>query len=344
MGTDDYTMHSSDPHHLGEGLGMILIEFDLAGAEWVVVAYLAGDENMMGVIKSGKSPHIVTGALISGAPESIVLQDHEMVGSHTDPDTIASLRAGINFPAGIFLPRSMSIRQAGKKSNHGCNYYMRYKRFALENEMPEADAEPIVDFYSKKAYPGLQEYWKGIQGTLRTEGRVLKNCLGRKVRIMGEWGVELWMAAYSFIPQSTVFDVCRKGMIRAYNDDTIEFHDLHIGAQVHDSIMSNYPLPSDKDGWYRLATFMHKMVHKHMRTELHYAGAVDQVERSFTLDADAKIGYNWGTMHSIKVKDNLDDVIAQVKKALELSANPDVVAPEAEWSAMSLQSPELPSA
>jgi DNA polymerase I-like protein with 3'-5' exonuclease and polymerase domains len=322
---------------------VILIEFDLAGAEWVVVAYLAGDKNMIEVVESGKSPHVVTGALISGASEEFVLQEHKLVGSNTDPDTIMSLRRSLDIPHGIFLPRSMSIRQAGKKSNHGCNYYMRYKRFALENEMPETDAEPIVKFYSEKAYPGLQVYWEGIKAELKNSGRVLHNCFGRKVRIMGEWGVELWMAAYSFKPQSTVFDVCKKGMIRAYEDATQPFYGMELGAQVHDSIMTMYPKPTTEDSWYELATFMMNMVYRHMRTELRDVGAVDKVERSFVLGVDAKIGLNWGDMRSVKVTQDLDELVFSLKATL--SGQKEVAAVvEPEWQAMTLLSPELPSA
>lgn len=316
----------------------LLIEFDLAGAEWVVVAYLAGDQNMMEVVNSGRSPHVVTGALISGASEEFVEQEYKVVGSNTDPDTIMALRSTLTIPPGIFLPRSMSIRQAGKKGNHGCNYYMRYRRFALENEMPEDDAAPIVSLYSEKAYPGIQDYWRVTRETMQTNSRTLTNCFGRKVRLMGEWGIELWMAAYSFVPQSTVFDVCRKGMISAYNDDTLPFHDMHLGAQVHDSLMAIYPTPADD--WHNLAKFIRKMVHAHMRHELHYTGATDKVERSFTLGVDAKIGFNWGTMHSIKVTQDLDSIIDAVKQALDLSAQKaDVVEPE--WLATGLQAPEL---
>lgn len=320
---------------------MILVEFDLAGAEWVVVAYLSGDKNMLDVVQSGRSPHVVTGALISGATEEFVLAEHDLVGSHTDPDTIMALRSSIDIPRGIFLPRSMSIRQAGKKSNHGCNYYMRYRRFALENEMPEADAEPIVEYYSKKAYPGLEMYWEGIRDEMKETGRILQNCFGRKVRLTGEWGVELWMAAYSFKPQSTVVDLCIDGMIDAYEDESIAFKDVHIGAQVHDSVMANFPRPQDTDGWYRLARFIHKMVYVHMSREIRYTGIVDKVERSFTLGVDAKIGHNWGDMRKVKVTQNIDALVEELKKTLDLEV---VAAVEPEWQAMQLQSPELPSA
>jgi DNA polymerase I-like protein with 3'-5' exonuclease and polymerase domains len=211
---------------------------------------------------------------------------------------------------------------------------MRYRRFALENEMPEADAEPIVAFYSEKAYPGLQKYWGHTRDELKNNGRCLFNCMGRKVRLLGEAGVELWMAAYSFKPQSTVFDVCRTGMIRAYRDESIEFEDMHLGAQVHDSLMSNYPTPGTTDEWYSLARFLDRMVNSHMRVGLRYTGAVDAVEREFTLGVDAKIGHDWGTMHSIKVTQDLDSLVDQVKEALNFSADPSVAEAEPEWSAI----------
>jgi hypothetical protein len=322
---------------------MLLVEFDLAGAEWVVVAYLSGDPNMLEVVNSGKSPHVVTGTLISGASEEFVLAEHKAVGANTDPDTIMGLRESLDVPSGIFLPRSMSIRQAGKKSNHGCNYYMRYKRFALENEMPEADAEPIVKFYSEKAYPGLQLYWEDIRETLRRQGRVLTNCFGRKVRMVGEWGVELWMAAYSFKPQSTVFDVCRRGMVRAFHDYSLDFLSMELGAQVHDSLMAAYPIPSDDNGWYKLAAFIHKMVYGHMRSEIQYTGVVDNIERSFYLGVDAKIGHSWGDMQAVKVTRDLDTLVRELKQILSLPPENDADE-EAEWSANMLRHPELPSA
>jgi len=311
----------------------LLIEFDLAGAEWVVVAYLAGDANMLGVVASGKSPHVVTGALISKASEEFVLEEYKAVGSHTDPDTIASLRKNLEIPRGIFLPRSLSIRQAGKKSNHGCNYYMRYRRFALENGMPETDAEPIVAFYSQVAYPGLNDYWEGIKGELRSNKRALTNCFGRKATLMGEWGVDLFMAAYAFKPQSTVFDVCRAGMIRAYNDESPEFQNARLGAQVHDSLMIGYPLPQTKDDWYDLCRVLDRMTREHMISELHYKGAVDGVERDFKLSSDAKLGISWGTMHGVKVTQDYDALILQVQEALSLSQDPLAAVAESEWLA-----------
>src|SRR5215475_10772879 len=103
---------------------MLFLNFDKAGAEWVVVAYLSGDERMLDIVKSGRSPHVATGALISGASEQLVQLEHEKVGEANDPYAIEEIRASIpELRLGsYFLPRTMSIRQAGKKSNHALNY------------------------------------------------------------------------------------------------------------------------------------------------------------------------------------------------------------------------------
>ena len=287
----------------------LLIEFDLAGAEWVVVAYLSQDPNMLQVVESGKSPHIVTGALISGAPEDIVLQDHKVIGSHTDPTIIARLRRSLTYPDRVFLPRVMSIRQAGKKSNHGLNYDMRYRRFALENEMMEGDAEPIVSMYREKAYPLVFKEWHpAIRKEMKDNNRTLTNCFGRRVRLLDEWDQELFMAAYSFKPQSTVFDCVRTGMKKAFDDTSPPFQGMKLGAQVHDSLMVNYPVPSSLQEWQNLAIFMMTMAGDYMRPQLVYN------ERPFFLGCDAKIGLSWGRMHSLSIQKDIDSMVNTVQQ------------------------------
>lgn len=283
---------------------MLLLEFDLAGAEWVVVAYASGDAQMIGVAESGKSPHVVTGSLISGVVEEVVIAESKLVGSRTDPDEIARLRADLllEFEDAAFLPRTMSIRQAGKRSNHGLNYGMRYKRFALENEMPETDARKIVELYSSVAYPGLKDWWKATVDQLRKD-RTLTNCFGRKRRFLDQWGSELFDAAYSFVPQSTVFDVCCEGMCRAYEDTSGTFQKADLLCQVHDSLVYQYP----RD-WSAMATFIERMSHEYLRPELEYGG------RKFKLGVDLKAGKSWGEMHEIDTSLDAMGLIEQLKE------------------------------
>lgn len=308
---------------------MILVEFDLAGAEWVVVAYLANDQNMIEVIRSGKSPHIVTGSLISGASEDLVIRDHKAVGNNTEPGLVAQLRRTsvpelleLHEKDAIFLPRSMSIRQSGKKSNHGLNYGMKYRRAALEWEVMETEAAPIVSAYTEVAYPGIPKWWESVKEEMRKNDRTLTNCFGRKVRLLGEWGSDLFDKAYSFKPQSTVVDIVLKAMCLAFEDTSEPFQKMHLGAQVHDSLMALYPT----DNWGDLFYFCHQMV-EYMRPELNYSG------HTFRLNVDIKVGLNWGDMHSVKTPEQ----IPEVYEALVRSERPhleDDAAEKAEWQTL----------
>lgn len=274
---------------------MLFIEFDLAGAEWVVVAYLSGDKNMIDVVESGKSPHVATACMISSVSEELVLADHKLLGSNTNAVDIMALRVeylpdliDLHEKDAIFLPRSMSLRQMGKKSNHGLNYGMKFRRAALEWEIMEADAAPIVDAYTSVAYPGIKEWWKATQAQMR-KNRTLTNCFGRKVRLLGEMGSDLFDQAYSFVPQSTVVDICLQAMCSAFEDRSIEFVPWHLGAQVHDSLMIQVPTHD----WLVVEAICTKII-KHMSPELEYNG------HKFILGVDMKIGLNWGDMRSVK--------------------------------------------
>ena len=72
---------------------MIFLEFDKAGAEWVVVAYLSGGENMISVVEQRKKPHTITGSLMSGLSEEQVNAENKIVGHHTDAETVRRLRS-----------------------------------------------------------------------------------------------------------------------------------------------------------------------------------------------------------------------------------------------------------
>jgi len=286
---------------------MILIEFDLAGAEWVVVAYLSGDKNMIGVVESRKSPHVATACMISSVSEELVLADHKLIGNNTNAGDIAAMRAeflpeliDLHDKDAIFLPRSMSLRQMGKRSNHGLNYGMKFRRAALEWEIMEADAKPIVEAYSEIAYPGIKDFWANTRAQLKKD-RTMTNCFGRKVKLMGEWGNDLFDQAYSFVPQSTVVDICLQAMCLVYEDRSMEFVDWHLGAQVHDSIMIQVPIHD----WLVVEAICNKVI-KHMSPELEYNGY------KFTLGVDMKIGLNWGDMRSVKKVENIREVYAEL--------------------------------
>lgn len=284
---------------------MILLEFDKAGAEWVVVAYLSGDARMLDIVENKKSPHIVTGSLISGAPEDIVKLEHKAVDKASDPEVIERLRAPIMKQLeGFFLPRTMSIRQAGKKSNHGLNYNMKYKRFALENEIEEREAKVMVEKYRTEAYPGIPQWHAAIDNTLRTT-RTLTNCFGRKVVLLDAWGEELRDKAYSFIPQSTIVDIVNKSMIAAYEDTTPAFRDMDLLNQSHDSVTFQFPV----DDFHLLADFTVRYAFEYMSPEIEYN------QRRFKVGTDLKMGTSWGQMEEVRLVDNAQEMAGNLRDA-----------------------------
>jgi DNA polymerase I-like protein with 3'-5' exonuclease and polymerase domains len=165
--------------------------------------------------------HSLTGSLISGLPyEEVRRQDED----------------GIYCPIGGGL---YTWRFWGKKANHGLNYDLGYRTFAFYYEIPERDAQYIVERYHQ-AYPGVRQYHTWVRSKL-SQGRVLENCLGRKRLFLGRWGDELFKEAYSFIPQSSIADKLNQhGLLPLYYDP--QFAEVDILNQVHDSLVFQIPL------------------------------------------------------------------------------------------------------
>jgi len=232
--------------------GMIFVEIDKAFAEWVVTAYVSGDARMIEVCEKGEDPHLITAHHMTHLPMDILIKEDKLIGQQSDADTIREIREKHlpeMFINSFFTPRTMSSRQAGKKSNHGCNYKEGYKTFALKNEMPEADAKPIVEAYSQEIYTGLPIWWTSIETKLAKDHRTLTNCFGRKRRFLLPWGQELFRAAIASIPQGTVADLLNRGIIKTFGDQEGYMNPIDLLAQVHDSMLFQYPT----NDWVNLA-------------------------------------------------------------------------------------------
>jgi hypothetical protein len=288
----------------------ILIEFDKSGAEWVVVAYLTGDARMLDVVEGKKDPHLITGNLITGVPEDLIMQESKIVGQNSDPDTVYDLRQQLPrlYEGEWYLPRTMSIRQMGKKSNHGLNYDMKYKRFALENEVDETEAKRVVELYRTTAYPGIPVWHETVRDQLRKD-RTLINCFNRKYIFLDAWGPELFDAAYAFLPQSTVFDITRIGMVKLWNDNSAIMSKVQLLEQTHDSILTQYPV----DDLLALARVCGTIGLDYMNPTLYYNS------REFHIDTSVKLGFNWGSMIEIPLVPDETAMTLNIKHGLELA-------------------------
>ena len=266
----------------------IFLEIDKRQAEWVVVAYLTGDANMLSVVEAGEDTHIHTAHLMFQAEKEIVAYDDKLIGGNTDPDLIAQLRQGDEFLSSrtANFPRTMSARQCGKKSNHGLNYDEGFAKFALINEMEQRDAKVIVEMYHT-IYPGIRLWYENVKRQLQKD-RSLTNYFGRKVRFMDAWGLDLWKAAYSMLPQSTVVDSLNQGMVRIYHDADIcgvDGQNISLAAQVHDSILLDIPISTIQRPDFGQTV---QRLYNYVSPEITYNN------RTFRIETDAKIGRNWG--------------------------------------------------
>lgn len=285
--------------------GYFFIEFDKRQAEWVVVAYVSGDARMLHVIETKRDPHSYTGALMlyEQLPsdirrsvsieqlEEIVKAENKLIGMLTDEDEIRMRRNGDKLIRTLAssMPRTMSTRQAGKKSNHGLNYDETYRMFALINEIPEHEAAKIVNLYHK-GYPGVRTNFHGwIKQQLTKNNRILENCFGRRMRFLDQWGPDLWKSAYASIPQSTVVDGLNQGLCEIYEDAGIVVKsNVDLLAQTHDSILTQFPLKllNEKRAWPVI-----QKIYKYLEPKMEYNG------RAFIIATDMKMGWNWGQHH-----------------------------------------------
>lgn len=260
------------------------ISLDKAKAEWVIVAYVSRDPRMIEAIESGENVHITTAHMITGVPKHLIEKEYELLSKTTDQDHLQEVReAQIPeiFKLNKFLPRNMTCYQAGKRTNHGCNYVMTYRRFALENEIPEAESKLMVNGY-QDTYLNLLVWWDRVKDKLGTD-RTLENCFGHKRRFRDAWGPDLFKAGVAYIPQSTSVWILNYAMRDCYRDNRSYMDSLWLHAQVHDELLLSYPIGD----WLSAARAI-IATNQHMSPIIEYEGT------KFGIDTELAIGLNWG--------------------------------------------------
>jgi DNA polymerase I-like protein with 3'-5' exonuclease and polymerase domains len=298
--------------------GYVLIELDKKQGELVVVAYSGGDAQMMKVVEEGKDAHAITGGLITGIEDvTLIKAEANALAHETNPDMLEEVRRR-DFPnliqhreEGGYLPRHMTVRQLGKKSNHGGNYGMGYRRCALEWEIPEYEAKRILPLYHQ-AYPGVERgFQDGIIRQLSSD-RVVTNCFGRKRQFLNriDWknrNSKVFEQAFGFLPQSTIADLMLEGMIKIYEDVEPPMDKLEFLMQNHDSILLQYPIAaSNPDD-------MAKAILKccdYLNPTMKYSG------REFQIENELKIGNCWGSLEEVTLGTSTRGLVKRLSEVL----------------------------
>lgn len=199
--------------------GYVAYTVDLSQAENRIVAYVGKIEQMIEAFETGKDVHRLTASLIFGKP----------------PDQISDEPGSCSLGNG-----DSTERQWGKKANHGLNYDLGYKSFALYYDLPEKDAKFIVERYHA-SYPELRRNFHGYVKACLRKNRIVPNLMGRKTLFITDLEDSTFKEAYSCIPQGTVGDIINeRGMAFLYYNKA--FKEVELLQQVHDSITFQIPL------------------------------------------------------------------------------------------------------
>lgn len=264
--------------------GYCIIELDKAQAEWIVVAYLANDANMIEVASNPDiDAHLRTAKLMFGAPESLLDEDNDLLkDKFTKKDIFMARKKHLPEILKYNPIDSMSCRQIGKKCNHGLNYDLAANGFSYSSQIELSVSKRIVAMYHN-AYPGIRNTYHRIVRDQLGKDRSQINCFGRKRIFMDRWGDNLFKAAYACIPQGSVGDLVNIAIREIYNDNSRVMHKVDMLGQVHDSIVFQYPLASLPDLYYAI-----KICKEYMDIPMTYNA------RKFVIPTDVKIGLSWG--------------------------------------------------
>jgi DNA polymerase-1 len=259
--------------------GYLIGEIDKSQAENRIVAYIAPEPLMIEAFETGKDVHRLTAGLIFGKHSDEI----------SDEPGSCSLGNG-----------EQSERFWGKKANHGLNYDLGYKSFALYYEIPEREAKFIVERYHH-AYPGIRRYHRWIQSELHNHGR-LTNLLGRTRKFYGKRGDQRNKEAYSFIPQSTVPDELNsKGLVNIYHSPS--YKPIELLNQVHDSIVFQIPVSI---GFDNMAKMLKKLKWE-LETPLSWKG------NEFSIPIDCKMGKVLGMANGVDLSESVDIVAERLE-------------------------------
>lgn len=275
----------------------VFLNVDLAGAEWVIVAYLCASKSMLEVVQSGESPHVCTASFMYGIERKEISREDKENDSVKDPKILAEWR-NINWPDvdKKLLPEASTLRFSAKTANHSLNYGLMPPAFAMRNDIPIRDAEKTIDLYRNKAYPEIPKWHKRIQDEINEKGELI-NCFGRIRPFQGRITQETYQQGYAFIPQSTVFDITRNAMVSK------ECRNVPFIGQVHDSLLC--VCPSDPSAIMDTIN----AIDRGLSVDLCYSG------KTFKLKSDYKIGFrlNKKSMISVSLDENhIRDVLKRL--------------------------------
>ena len=264
--------------------GCVLVEADYTGAELAVIAWLAGDANMI--------EHVRRNTLPESHP------DHYDIHSHTAVDTFnlacAPTKKGLS-DAGF-----SSLRVAAKNVNFGIPYGRSAEAIARQckeegTDVTEDDCQKMIDAYFVR-YPGTGQFLRDCEYRSQKE-RWIAGPFGRMRRFIAtrDRGVigEQQRQAKNFPIQNCVADAAWTAIynfweFKQHNPD----YQFKMSLQIHDALLFEVPIPE-------LERFMTNVLRPCMIDNVpiwprYLDNTPMQVSEPYHFGIDVKIQLNWG--------------------------------------------------
>ena len=231
--------------------GKMFMSADLSQAELRVVAYLADERQFIKVFEAGRDVHRMVASHMFSKPEDKI--------THKE-------------------------RELGKRIVHASNYGMGAGKLAELSGMSYHESEEKMNLYHVY-FPKIRIWHMAVEAQLK-KTRLLITPMGRKRMFFGRWNKAMLRDAYSYVPQSTVADICLKGMANLYQHLPVE---CDIVFNIHDEIVIQMPVEDpvvsgDDKKWIE---HMKRFMIKCMSIPLTIEG------KTFTIPVGIKVGRNW---------------------------------------------------
>ncbi len=242
----------------------VFIEIDLSNAETWYTAFKAKDKVLMDALRQGADTHCIVGEICYCIP---VAQINDIQ------------------------------RNIAKRVGHGFNYGMGEKMMSMTTKLP---LSLVKEMYArlKKTRPAIPEYHREIERCI-IEDKCLINAWGRKriffdripyTYVKGKKVAiisEIYKSGYSYIPQSSVPDTIGNVILR-FEERKYEIEGARIALQIHDSLLMHCLKSSIHD--------VIKLIWSCFDIEQNPWGD------PFKIPWDYSIGYNWGHMEKLPVR------------------------------------------
>lgn len=231
--------------------GKMFLSADLSQAELRVVAYLANERQLIKAFEAGEDVHRKVASLMFDKPKNEI---------------------------------SKKERELGKRIVHASNYGMGAAKLSELSGMSYSESEEKMNLYHVH-FPKIRIWHMEIERQLK-KTRTLITPMGRKRVFFGRWNKALLREAYAYIPQSTVADICLKGMVNLHQHLPVE---CDLVFNIHDEIVVQMPVShpvifGDTKAWM-----------EHMKKAMVHCMSVPLTidNKIFTIPVGIKTGMNW---------------------------------------------------